>query len=105
MSTGARNLRSSRTHLISNEGLSTSSEAATIGEADATMELEEKKKRIASAKRIFKNLARSYLDERAPPDRNSVRELWKYKDILDLTTVFGWRDELDIRRVGLFEHG
>ena len=56
-------------------------------------------------KRIFKKLARSYLKKRTRPDPESVRELWEYKDILELKTVFTWRDEVGIRRGVLYEDG
>jgi hypothetical protein len=69
------------------------------------MELEEKKRRLVSPKRVFKKLARSYLNKRAPPDPKHMRELWEYKDILDLNTVFTWRDEVGIRRGVLYEDG
>ena len=69
------------------------------------MELEEKKRRLVSAKRVFKKLARFYLNKRTPPDPEHVRELWEYKDILDLKTVFTWRDEVGIRRGVLYEDG
>ena len=50
-------------------------------------------------------MARSYLDKRAPPDPEHVRELWEYKDILDLKMVFAWRNEVGIRRGVLYEDG
>ena len=79
---------------------------AAIGEqADASIELEEQKQRLASAKRLFKRLARSYLKKRAPPDTGSVKGLWEYKDVLDLETVFSWRDEAGIKRGVLYEDG
>jgi hypothetical protein len=72
---------------------------------DMSTELEEKKQQLVAANQIFKNLARSYLKKRAPPDPESMRELWEYKDILDLKTVFTWRDEAGIRRGVLYEDG
>ena len=44
-------------------------------------------------------------EKRAPPDPESVRELWEYKDVLDLMTVFTWRDEVGIKRGVLYEDG
>ena len=77
----------------------------TREQSETSTEFEEKKQRLVSAKRLFKKLARSYLKKRAPPDPESMRELWEYKDILDLKTVFTWRDEVGIRRGVLYEDG
>ena len=88
--------------LLSN---SSSSTTAIREQAETSIQLEERKQSLASAKRLFKRLARSYLNKRAPPDPERVRELWKYKDILDLETVFTWRDEVGIRRGVLYEDG
>ena len=67
--------------------------------------MEGKKQQLASAKHLFKKLARSYLKKRAPPDLENVRELWNYKDVLDLRTVFTWRDEVGLKRGVLYEDG
>ena len=67
--------------------------------------MKEQKQRLTAAKKLFKKLARSYLDKRAPPDPENVRELWEYKDVLDLKTVFTWRDEVGIRSGVLYEDG
>jgi hypothetical protein len=79
--------------------------AAIIEQLDAYTELKGQKQRLTAAKKIFKKLTRSYLDKRAPPDPESMRELWEYKDVLDLKTVFTWRDEVGIRRGVLYENG
>jgi hypothetical protein len=34
-----------------------------------------------------------------------MRELWEYRDILDLQTVFTWPDEVGIRKGVLYEDG
>jgi hypothetical protein len=60
---------------------------------------------LASAKKIFKKLGKSYLNQRAPPDFERVKELWEYKDVLDLKTVFNWRDEAGIREGVLYDDG
>ena len=39
------------------------------------------------------------------PDPERVRDLLEYKDELDLSTVFAWRDESGIRRGVLYENG
>ena len=87
--------------------LSNSANYATAirDQPDTSMELEGKRRRLASAKRVFKKLARSYLDKRVPPDPERVKDLWEYKDVLDLKTVFAWRDEAGIRRGVLYEDG
>ena len=112
-------LSSRATPIISNESLTRCSNGtgpidspsnrqgdaiAIRGQSDTT-ESEEKKQLLASAKRVFKKLARSYLNRRAPPDTESLRELWEYKDVLDLKTVLAWRDEVGIRRGVLYEDG
>ena len=61
--------------------------------------------RLSKAKRIFKRLARLYLDKRQPPAENEVKELWEFSDLLDLRTVLKWRDEEGIKRGLLFENG
>ena len=42
---------------------------------------------------------------RLPPHQDQMRELWKYKDVLDLETVLTWRDEVGIRRGVLYNDG
>ena len=42
---------------------------------------------------------------RAPPDAESVKELWEYQDVLDLKTVFTWCNEVGIKRGVLYEDG
>jgi hypothetical protein len=78
---------------------------ASREQPETSTESEEKKQRLVSAKRLFKKLTRSYVKNRAPPDPESMRELWKYEDILDLMTVFTWRHDVGIRRGVLYEDG
>lgn len=108
-STDTSNQQSSGTPIISNKGFSSRSNgsdgAAVREQTDTTMKLGEEKQRIASAKRVFKKLANSYLSKRAPPDPERVRELWEYKDVLDLRTVLTWRDEVGIGRGVLYDDG
>ena len=61
--------------------------------------------RLSKAKRIFKRLAKLYLDKRQPPAENEVKELWEFSDLLDLRTVLKWRDEAGIKQGILFENG
>ena len=84
---------------------SRSDSTAIREQSETSTEFEEKKQRLVSAKRLFKKLATSYLKKRAPPDPESMRELWEYGDVLDLKTVFAWRDEVGIRRGVLYEDG
>ena len=84
---------------------SRSDTTASREQSETSTEFEEKKQRLVSAERLFKKLARSYLKKRAPPDPESMRELWEYKDVLDLMTVFTWRNEVGIRRGVLYEDG
>jgi hypothetical protein len=76
-----------------------------ITQPDAPMALEERKKQLASAKRVFNKLARSYLDNRAPPNPEIMKESWKFKDVLDLKSVFTWCDEVGIKNGVLYEDG
>jgi hypothetical protein len=84
---------------------SRSNTAAIIEQPGTSTGLKEKNQRPTAANWVFKKLARSYLDKRAPPAPESVRELWEYVDVLDLKTVFTWRDEVGIRRGVLCEDG
>lgn len=59
--------------------------------------------RLSTAKRLFKRLAKIYLDKRQPPSENKVKELWEFRDLLDLKTVLKWRDEAGVKRGILFE--
>jgi len=77
----------------------------TYEQTTTSMELQDYKQRLAAAKRVFKQLARSYVDKRLPPHQDQMRELWKYKDVLDLETVLTWRDEVGIRRGVLYDDG
>ena len=56
------------------------------------MKTEDHKQRLAAVKRLFRKLARVYVDKRLPPHLEQIGELWKYKDVLDLKTVLTWRD-------------
>jgi len=61
--------------------------------------------RLSKAKRIFKSLAKLYLDKRQPPAENEMKVLWEFSDLLELTMVLKWRDEAGIKRGILFENG
>lgn len=65
---------------------------------EPAVDLQDHKQQLAAAKRAFKKLARSYVDKSLPPHHDQMRELWKYKDVLDLETILTWRNEVGLRR-------
>ena len=62
-------------------------------------------KRRATAKRLFKNLARRYLQQRHPPPKEDVEQLWQFSDIIQLRDVVQWKDEAGVKRGILFHEG
>jgi hypothetical protein len=61
--------------------------------------------RDAKAHRIFRKLARSYLEKKKPPPEDEMTELWQYSDIIEYRKLLRWRDEVEIRKGILYDAG
>ena len=58
-----------------------------------------------AAHRIFRKLAKSYLEKQKAPSQEEQSKLWDYAEAIDLKTFIQWRDETDIRNGVHVDHG
>ena len=102
-----RSMRIAQSYAMAKTPSTESSVTTTSNESSVDTEMGglEYTSRLSKAKRIFKRLARLYLDKRQPPAENEVKELWEFSDLLDLRMVLKWRDEAGIKQGILFENG
>jgi hypothetical protein len=61
--------------------------------------------RVSKARRMFRKLAKSYLEQRKPPPEDEVAELWQYSDVIDYRKLLLWRDEVGIKKGVLYDTG
>jgi Nucleoporin autopeptidase len=48
------------------------------------------KHQLVSARRLFRKLAKEYLEQRKPPSSEELINLWHYDDIIDIKTFIKW---------------